>query len=695
MRHFSRHLLPVLAALSCGIAAWCAVSGYRNLRLPDATDERALVCATLLSLPERSGGDVRAVVEYVELRAAVARKRRAMLSWRGAPALRVGESWELLVDVTAPGGLDNPGGVDARRIALRDRIHARLQVQRSRLNHRMQAAPPGINTLRERIASALRARIAERDSAALAMALAIGDTREVSPEQWRVYNATGITHLIAISGLHVTLFCLLMSAVARRLWRMIGPLQRWRRENFAAGCGVLASCGYALLSGFSVPTQRTLIMLTVWHLVRGMARNANAASGLGVAAVAVLLLDPLAPLSAGFWLSFAAVAVLIYATPASGGGELDLRALWHTQWRVAVGLLPVTLAIFGSVSLSGLVVNFVAIPVFSLLLVPLLLAATAALALCPPLATLLLQLFEYLHGWFWPPLVAAANLPLALWRMNPPHWWYLLALPAVLLWLLPWRAILRLSATLALLPALWPRQLQLQDGEFRLTMLDVGRSMSLILQTRSHAMLFDNGESWGSGGAVTRSVVIPSMRALGVRRLDVVIVPKLDNDRSEGLVALAAEWPPGAMQTAGSDTPPEFGVCGSGGPWLWDSVSVDVVDASSCALHISAPGGPTVLVPSGMTTAQQGLLANIRRMRAEVVVVPRGGAATGDSPPLRAVLGAQYALASNSQRTAASRTVQGTLSAWRDAGAHTLLTAEVGAIEVRGGAALLRVNTRR
>ena len=698
MRHSSRRWLFLLAAALCASAAWYTVHEYQRLRLPDDTDERALVRATLRELPERGGADVSTVVEYVDAHGGGAHAgdvRRARLAWHGAPEMRVGETWQLLVAVTAPRRMDNPGGASAGIIALRERIHAQLRVQPSRLNQRLRAAPRGIDSLRERVAVALHAQLPERDSAALATALAIGDTRSVSVEQWRVYNATGITHLIAISGTHVTLFCLLISALARRLWQGLPLLHSLRRESFAGACGVLASAGYALLSGWSVPTQRTLIMLAVWHLLRAVARNSSAVSAMGVAAVLVLLLDPLAPLAAGFWLSFIAVAVLIHATPANRGGELDLRALWQTQWRVAVGLLPVTLAVFGSVSLAGLVVNFIAIPVFSFVLVPLLLASTVALAACPPLAAALLHVFAWLHQWLWPALAAAANWPWALWRLQPPLWWYALAVPAVLLWLLPWRWPLRGGALLALLPALWPQALALREGEFRMTVLDVGRSLSVVLQTRTHALLYDNGESWGSDGALTRSAVIPSLRALGIRRLDAVIVPRLDNDRAAGLVALVAEIPVAALLTADADPPPEFRRCGDTPAWMWNDVGIAPASAEGCALRVSVRGGPSVLLPGELTAAGQTLMANRAVPQTDVIVVPHGGAASSDSPALRALLGARYAIVSNSRRGIATRTVQLTVSAWRGAGAATISTAEAGAVEIKGGAALLQLQTRR
>jgi competence protein ComEC len=390
------------------------------------------------------------------------------------------------------------------------------------------------------------------------VALAVGETQYVSIEQWRIFNATGITHLIAISGLHVTLFSLLMSALARRLWTLVPAFQGWRRESFAALLGVTAAGAYALLSGFSVPTQRTLIMLATWHLLRAAARHPAAAPALPVALLLVLLLDPLASLAAGFWLSFVAVAVLLHATTATSGGHLDCRALWHTQWRVAAGLLPVTVAVFGSVSMAGLVVNFIVIPLFSLLLVPLVLAATVALALCPLLADWLLWLLAWLHAWFWPALVAVGQSDFALWRMQPPWWWFVLAVPAAALTLLSWRWSPRFTALLALLPALYPLTRTLQSGEFRLTVLDVGRGLAVVVQTARHALLFDNGESWGSNGAQSRGAVVPALRALRVTQLDQVWVPKLNNDRAAGLVILAAELPVREWQAGPGALPPEF-----------------------------------------------------------------------------------------------------------------------------------------
>ncbi len=260
-------------------------------------------------------------------------------------------------------------------------MHAAGQVVPSALNHRLAPAAPGLDGLRERIAYAIAARVSERDAAALIIALAIGDTQRISVEQWRVFNAVGITHLVAISGLHVTLFCLAVAWIAGKLWDRMRCLQeRTPRHTFATLLGLVAALGYALLAGWSVPTQRTLLMLAAWHSLRWAARPRPAARTLAAGLVGVLLLDPLAPLASGFWLSFLAVGALLVqgaVTPLQASGW---RGHLHTQGYVMVALAPVTIAVFGSVSLAGLGVNLLAIPAFSLLLVPLILAAYAGVA---------------------------------------------------------------------------------------------------------------------------------------------------------------------------------------------------------------------------------------------------------------------------------------------------------------------------
>jgi len=707
---------PPLAGLLAGL--WLALmplANYHRHLLQEAAVGRQLVVARVLSIPERSGDELRFVAELRPARSqpqdatATAVEpvwpMRARLLWRRGPPVAVGETWQLLVDLAALTRARNPGQGWFDQQALRAGLHAGGTVLESRLMQRLQSAPPSIDTLRAWLSARIRAQIAERDSAALLVALAVGDTQYVSREQWRVFNAVGITHLVAISGLHVTLFSMLSAAAVRRIWSWVPGLWRHlRREHCAALTGVVTACAYALLSGFSVPAQRTLLMLATWHALRCLARPAAVAPALAVALLCVLAIDPLAPLGAGFWLSFVAVAVLMHASPAIPPEPVGdtagpvLRAvnsaleLWRTQWRVALGLLPVTLAVFGSASIAGLYVNLLAIPLFSFALVPLILLSLPLLPLWPDGAHLLLQLAASIASVAMPWLGRAAGWEFALWRLQAPVWAVLLAVPAVWLLLLPGRWFVRGTACLALLPLLWPRDSAPRPGEFSATVLDAGRGQAIVLRTAQHALLYDNGEHWGSDGAITRELVLPALRAARLREVDRVLMPQLDNDRGAGLAALAAELRVRHWQADGADAerPPEFAPCVRGERWQWDGVQFESLLEGECALRITVAAmdgvgpGATLLLAAELDRAAQQRLVDAGLARSDALIVPRHAAAAAYLPALRDASAARWAIVTQSRRGAGAASVRRTLDAWRDSGARLWVTGTEGAATIFG-----------
>ncbi|MFO1400529.1 MAG: ComEC/Rec2 family competence protein [Steroidobacteraceae bacterium] len=309
------------AALLLGAGlALLPLARYEQERLQPRDEERRLLDCRITTLPAANGLDTGF---DAECRGAHEPGRRLALrvGWEGAPPLRVGETWRLLVALRAPRLRANPGGADGVMALRRQRIHGFARVLASPLDRRVAAGAWSIDRLREDVATAIGRAVPEREAAALIAALAVGDTRRVSVEQWRVFNATGLTHLVAISGLHVTLFGVVAAALARRLWGLSRALVRHvAREGCALLAGLLAATGYALLAGFSVPAQRTLIMLAAWCLTRLLRRPPGVAPPLAVALVGVLLLDPFAPLAPGFWLSFVAVAALMLGMGAAAGG---------------------------------------------------------------------------------------------------------------------------------------------------------------------------------------------------------------------------------------------------------------------------------------------------------------------------------------------------------------------------------------
>jgi competence protein ComEC len=702
-------LRPLAASCAGLLWAWWPLQQYDHARLPPDFDERVLVVADIEGLPLLRGAEESFTARLTPSHKAdlPVTQLRASVRWPLAAEVHAGERWQLLVTLHAPAATANPGSAALALQPLRQRVHASAQVLPSALNQRLARARPGLDALRERIALAIAARVTERDAAALIIALAIGDTQRVSTEQWRVFNAVGITHLVAISGLHVTLFCLVMAWLAGKLWASLAWLQqRVPRHSFATLVGLAASLGYALLAGWSVPTQRTLLMLAAWHGLRWAARPRAAARTLAAGLVGVLLLDPLAPLAAGFWLSFLAVGALLVLGALSPVQQHGWRELLRTQGYVTAALLPVTVAVFGSVSLAGLGVNLVAIPLFSLLLVPLILCATLALALWPALATLQFKLASLLIACFWPVLHSIASGPLALLRVAPPPWWYVLAEAALAVLLLPWRPWMRCTALLALLPAAIPAANRVAPAGLTVTILEVGRGEAVLLHTAGHALLYDDGEVWGSRGGVAANLLVSALRYYDVRALDLLVLPHLDGDRGAGVLALGAALPvrglvagsgPRTGNGKGTDAdaglPPEFRPCGAGERWRWDGVDFEVLEAASCTLRIGVAGRTLLLPGSAAGVAAAALDAGAGEPPTAVVLAAAQGNAAVRAASSGSLAAARWVLLSSNARDAARATSTHALPAPGDSGAGLRITGIDGALELHvdpGGGATLR-----
>ncbi|MGC4027670.1 MAG: ComEC/Rec2 family competence protein [Steroidobacteraceae bacterium] len=602
-RRRSRPVLPLLAAAAF-VLARLAAADVAGRPVPCA--ERLLVEAQITSIPERSDGGWRfdAWVKHPRQRQQGDLLVRIDFPRQGALRPRAGETWQLALGYRA--ALE--GGSGAERVLLRDRIHARARVLVSPLNRRLQPAGPSVLGLRERVAERIHRRAQDPAAAALIAALAVGATGEVSDRQWRVFSATGISHLVAISGMHVTFFAMLSMMGARVLWGRLPALQCLRREAFAAAVGVLLAAGYALLSGFSVPAQRTLVMLLAFVALRETARAARPCATLAMATVAVLGWDPLALLDAGFWLSFAAVAAIILLPGSRILLPGALRAAADVQWTVSLALLPFTLAIFGTFSVAGLAVNVVAIPLFTFLLVPVVLFATVGYLLPGEIATLaadrLVDLAQYLVRPLWAGLTWVADLPGAVLPARPGPLAIFVASGALLLVLLPLGARVRSAAGLVLawsFLAAWPAPAQ---HELEIEVLEAGSGAAVLLRTAHHALLAGAAESFGSRGRGFLSRLQPQLRGRLAAGPDVWVLGRIDADRLAGLSAARAGGSDAlvfGIATAPRRLPPELVPCRLR-RWQWDGVDFELQEAPSgrgCLLSVAAQAHRTVLLVDG------------------------------------------------------------------------------------------------
>jgi len=439
--------------------------------------------------------------------------------------------------------------------------------------------------------------------------LAVGATGEMSSEQWRIFSATGTTHLVAISGSHVTMFAIAAIAAARWLWRrfLCGRVAI-PRESFAASVGILAATGYASLAGLSVPTQRTLLMLAAWQLGAGCARFSGALSSLCAALCAILLIDPFAALSSGFWLSFVAIVAIGFAS----GPRIVVRSKMLEAVKVQMGLFvalaPLTLGWFGSLSLAALIVNAFAIPAIGWILVPLILISLPVAVVSSRLSDMCLQLAGRLCELAWPWMQAIGDGALAQIYAHPPGWWMALAAASLAVMLLPWPAAFRLgvlSSVAILAFAVRP----LERSTVQVTVLDVGEATSTIVRTAGHVLVYGVGDAYGADGTLVARVIVQLLRAQGIRAVDRVILGRSSARGSPGLTALLAATPV-AQVGLPRGVPLDFAGaarCSDAARWSWDGVLFETIEAASgCVVRVSTGRHSVLLASEGEPRATVG-----------------------------------------------------------------------------------------
>lgn len=627
---------------------------------------------------------------------------RLRLTWYDdAPELRPGASLDLVVRLRPPRGLRNPGGFDYERWLFLEAYSATGYVRRGRI-----ADEPAGRwaarwlALRGRLARHISASARTAESGALLAALAIGDRSGFSEQLWSDLRRTGTSHLVAISGLHIGLvagFCyLLAGALARRA----GSVAASYDIEVAAITAAVAAFAYAALGGFSLPTQRALLMCVFALIVVASRRYANRLDGLAIALSAVLVIDPLASLTASFWMSFAAAAVLLVvsgrglASPVPPRQPQWQRWLWRmleTQCLLTAALAPFVIGFFAQFSVPALLVNILAIPVFCFVLVPATLAATVAGSVAPPLwaamralgvvADGILAALHWVAEWHW----AAFQLPGAGAAATA-----LAALGAILA--LPWHACPgRRLCWLALVPVLWPVSPGPAPGNVSVVVLDVGHGLAAIVETSRHRLVYDAGPVSRSGFDTGRELVLPALRRRPRFGLDKLIVSHSDNDHIGGAPSVLEAYPRVAVLHGPDVSTLDGADCKAGQRWRWDGVDFLIVhppasfesqgNDSSCVLKITGARG-SLLLTGDIEARGERELALRRDLDVDVVIVPHHGSATSSTPLFVNALKPEAALVSAGYNNRWGFPRPEVAMRWREAGARVYVTGELGALHV-------------
>lgn len=560
--------------------------------------------------------------------------------------------WRLRVRLKRPRGGVNPGGFDFERYALEAGIVATGYVRASDDNHESGAALFCVDRLRARIGEAIDATLGDTHSAHLLRALAFGDQHAMDEREWAVARATGIPHLIAISGLHIALFASFGIALVRLLWKLAPRLTlRWPAPLIEAVASLVFAVAYALIAGFGLPTRRALVMIAAL-LAANLARRARApVHGLALAVVALLAWNPACVLSAGFWLSFVGVAWLMFCLGGAGERRRWWRELVTAQGVASLGLLPLGIWFFGQSSLVGPIANLVAVPWICFFVLPLTVVASLLVLMVPALGTPLLQLAGWAMQSLWWLLEKMAEWPGALWFFPEPSTWALALAMLGALWLLMPRGVPGRSLGLfLLLPLLWPARTPLADGEFMAWMLDVGQGQAFVVHTRDHALVYDAGAKFASGFDLGEATVVPALHALGIERVDRLIVSHGDNDHAGGAAAVAAAWPGIAVESGEPDRMPiPAAQCLAGESWNWNGVEFRIahprkplssVDNDRCCVLAVRSGGSELVLTGDITRAvEPDVAAALDPVAPHLILqVPHHGSKTSSSADFIAAL---------------------------------------------------------
>ena len=629
---------------------------------------------------------------------------------------RAGERWRFTVRLKQPHGTANPAGFDFEAWALEHDIRAAGYVHNKGYNKRIDKLATGlgyrIETWREAVRDKFLSTLGEAPYAGVLTALAIGDQHSIPPAQWQVFTRTGVNHLMSISGLHITMLASLAFAVCYWLWRRSVRLTMWLpARKGAASAALIAAVCYALLAGFAVPAQRTVYMVGAVAAALWLNRNFSLGQLLSIALLGVLIPDPWAVISPGFWLSFGAVALILYVTAHRIHPPHWLAQYAKVQWAMTIGLTPLLLALFQQVSLVSPVANALAIPLVSLIVVPLaLLGAALPVELPLWLAHIAMdgamRFLEWLNG-----------LPQAVWTQHAPPAWTIAAAMLGAFWLLLPRGF---PARWLGLPLMLPMFLNAPEppppGTLRLIVFDVGQGLSVAAQTRNHALLYDTGPDFSGDADSGNRILAPALRATGIARLDGVILSHDDLDHTGGTASVMQAMPVGWLSSPLMSGHPllqpanDIRRCTDGQQWKWDGIRFELLHPAaggnsgkkphdndqSCVLRISTGSQHVLLAGDIEKAAEQRLLGQHRdKLPATLLVVPHHGSKSSSGYDFVAAALPDYAVFTVGYRNRFGHPREEVLRRYADSGAQLLRSDEDGAILVEMDAHEIRVESYR
>lgn len=704
----------ILGGVGAGIMAWLrywrslffvigllwaivfAMIGLADRLTADLEGMDIPVTGIIASLPDLA--ERRVSFDFMVITAEKPLPAKLKLSWYTPPnqPIKAGEHWAFTVKLKRPHGSFNAGGSDYERLLFTQGIGAtgyvRPQFKPVLLGR--DSAWFHVSVWRQTITDKLSDLLADSPSLGLIKALTIGDGSLITQAQWEVFRKTGTIHLVVISGSHIGLIAGLFYFLTLRLWAWTGIL-KWSPQQVAALVAFSVGLFYSALAGFSVPTQRSVIMLAVAMLAIITQRHTRPFHILATALLAVLIIDPLAVLATGFWLSFIAVGLIIYTVSGRLGKLNIVLEAVKLNGVMSLALAPLTLLFFQQVSLISPVANFVATPDISFLVVPFALLGVLLMFISTPLATGLFWLVDWsLQKLQWSLDYLAAQPFSAINHAPPSAWALVFAAFSLLTLLTPKGFPARWLGLVLLLPLIFTETEHPAIGDIKLTLLDVGQGLSVVVQTAQHSLVYDTGAKFSANSDQGKSVVLPFLHQQGIDKIDQLIISHGDNDHIGGAESLLHGIPVEAVLTS---VPEKFSdyrpvQCIAGQSWVWDDVVFTILSPAgqmtsendnSCVLHIKSLHGTALLTGDIEADAESWLVKTYSdNLKADVLIAPHHGSKTSSTDGFLQAVHPKTILIPAGYRSQFGHPHADVLARYRDINAQWLNSADSGAITV-------------
>ncbi|MCF6287653.1 MAG: DNA internalization-related competence protein ComEC/Rec2 [Proteobacteria bacterium] len=626
----------------------------KNHQLKEVPSQFVSVKGLVVELPRVTPKKTRFILE-VEKSTPKMAVNRILVNWYGSKQkITPGQVWQLKLKLKPIHALYNPATFDYSKWLFRHGVDATATVKDGQLLEKSQHNLfSKINEFRLKITAIIQENISSERVASLLIALTVGNKSYISYEDSQLFQITGTAHLIAISGLHIGLIAFVGLLIGRLFFNLLAS-QRYNRFVFEAVFSIFFALIYALLAGLSVPTIRALVMVVVFALSYALKSQVSRWHAWSFALLVVLLLDPLSVLDAGFWFSFIAVAVLMFAYTGKAFENSKVGGFIKAQLVILVGLMPLMIIVFHQFNLLTPFANFLILPLASIVLIPLLFLTLFVYLFSTYLASLLFlsvekvtQLLFYLLD----NLQHFSFLNVSLPTYNNAYILVLCLLAIIVLLprLFRWKWVV----LILLVPLFIKSENDLYEQEVRLRVIDVAQGLSILVQTQNHTMVYDTGAKYESGFSMAKAAIIPLLQSYGIKKIDKLILSHADNDHAGGVKEVVDAFEPDIFDVKGL-----YNSCQYPLTWQWDGVEFEVLSPfelepylgnnASCVIKITSIYGSVLLTADIEEPVEYRLLSQFpEKIKSDVLIVPHHGSKSSSSQNFIQGVSPKYAINSS------------------------------------------------